>query len=268
MKKELENKILKYLKEEYDNKIEIFTHYRDFDNLEDLLKNIECINDFENMIIETYEEAYFLYTNELIKETIDYLDIEDLSEDLEAEINDLIIENIEVIYPIKDFLDHYIKIDVLCDFYDEANYDFTTNGWIRWLVNSQGYKMKDLKDENNENGFLKSVRSELYNTTSHMNALTFLLEVSVRDYLKMKEGNYKSLKIENDIMCGMFDTWYGSGSDLSIELEKDIIINKKNINRVLIETTGKQAWSYTVNNVYGLIDSCWRDSYKLMEARK
>jgi len=171
-------------------------------------------------------------------------------------------ENIEIIYPVKDFLKRNVKIDLLCDFYGEANYDFTVNRWISWIVNSQGYKMKDLKTIK-DNDFLKSVRSEIYNTYSHMNALTFLLEITIEDYFRLLEGTYKKIKIDKKVMCGAFDSWNGSGSDLDIKLEKDITINKKNINRILLEKNGSK-YDYTVGQVYGLVGSCWFDDYKVI----
>lgn len=262
MKKELEEKIIEYIKKNGYQNIKIYTNYRDFDNIEYLLKDHKSLESFEDAIIEAYEESEFYEIDELrsiLKN--EFEDLEDLED--KFELTELLYENVNIIYPIKDFLHSKIKIDLLCDFYDEANYDFTSNGWIRWLVNNQGYTMKELKTIK-ENNFLKSVRIEANETFSHMNALTFLLEITIEDYFKILDGNYKKIKIDKKVTCGAFDCWNGSGSNLSIELEKDIFINKKNINRILIEKTGS-AWNYTVDQVYGLIGSCWIDDYKVIK---
>jgi len=272
MKKEIENAILKHLEDDYDNKIEIYADRNDFEYLEDFIKEHNTLEDFENALINSYDESYFYYLKEIEKSVMDMLEEKELIahdkitltdfDTLEEEIRELIQENIEVFYPVNDFLHKNIKIDLLCDFYNEANYDFTANFWVKWLLHSQGYTLKDFKNNDGSNKFLNSLDFEISEILSHMNALTVLIDIEVIDYFKLLEDK-KDITLDKSIMLGAFDCWNGSGSHLEIDLEKDITIKNKNINRIILEDTSNQKYEYSVNHVYGLIGSCWSDGYKI-----
>lgn len=66
-----------------------------------------------------------------------------------------------------------------------------------------------------------------------------------------------TINTENEI--GLFNWHYGSGSLLEIQLEKDFILDReKDIYHIQVEDS-KQDFGYSVNEVYGLIDSCWKE---------
>lgn len=62
-----------------------------------------------------------------------------------------------------------------------------------------------------------------------------------------------------DTTCGLYDSWNGGGSVLEIELDKDV---KLPIKYAEICVEGCRMRGYDVNEVYGLIDSCWKHSLK------
>ena len=84
--------------------------------------------------------------------------------------------------------------------------------------------------------------------------LCFIASVSIDDYFKLLEKN-RLFTIKKDVVCGLVDKYNGGGSVLELELEKDITINTNNI-EVLIEGVDR----YTVDEIYGLVSSCYKDS--------
>lgn len=130
----------------------------------------------------------------------------------------------------------------------------------------------------NKDPFIESVIHELENITCHMSTLTFLVKMKLFDYFELREAMSFEKKLNNSYTfserkgtgcivldksteCGLFNPWHGGGSCLEIELDKDIKLPLKCIWTAEIET-GKSQYGYSVNNVYGLIDSCWKDTVK------
>jgi hypothetical protein len=56
----------------------------------------------------------------------------------------------------------------------------------------------------------------------------------------------------------LFDTWSGGGSVLEIELEKNVQIP---FMYCKFCPDGAKVYGYDIDEVYGLIGSCWKDSY-------
>ena len=110
-----------------------------------------------------------------------------------------------------------------------------------------------------------------------MSALVFMFKMPLFDFFNLKTSILKEkhlnisqnpkkrtgkgyIEISKETNCGLFDIWSGNGSILNIELEKDIKLPFKYIFDVCIDNI--MPYGYGINDVYGLIDSCWNGSVK------
>ena len=152
---------------------------------------------------------------------------------------------------------------------------------LTWLLKQQGYSIDDLKTvfddyakffnsseaENmsydaafkkftgTHNLFLTSVCEELVNHPYYQGVMTVLAEMSITDYIAMQEGD-KKIVVSPRSTIGIFNPWNGSGSILDIQLEKPLTFSTDMIHDIQIEGV-KPDYSYTVDQVYGLVGSCW-----------
>ena len=184
---------------------------------------------------------------------------------------------------------HFTRDNILnyCNYYSDNGKDLT-NSSILWLAKQQGKDgllreaIKQTLDINKPvykgDKFIESCIYELENLPSHMATLTFLVHMNLFDYLNLREAmesekesnksyTYEERKgtgtitISKDTMCGLFNTWDGGGSDLGIELDKDVVLPIKAIFTAEIET-GKSEYGYSVDSVYGLVGSAWDGTIK------
>lgn len=145
--------------------------------------------------------------------------------------------------------------------------------WNRWMNDEQKYK----ETTTCEDKFIISAMQELANLPSHMGTMTFLVEMSLFDLFELKEAIQKEKELNNSYelegrkgigyivldkstMCGLFNCWSGSGSVLEIDCEKDIKIPLHCIWNAVVD--GTKIYGYDVDEVYGLIGSCWGDTLK------
>ena len=185
--------------------------------------------------------------------------------------------------------------DFCCDnvlnYWSSRDGEFDEYSSILWLAKQQK-KENDLKEavknvyredgfylnrEIQNDQFIESCIQELENLPTHMATLTFLLEMNLFEYFDLREAidSEKSLNdfydvkkrkgdgyivISKDTECGLFDSWNGSGSVLEIELDKDVILPIKYIYDACVD--GAKTRGYDVNEVYGLIDGCWKRGLK------
>lgn len=135
--------------------------------------------------------------------------------------------------------------------------------------------------EVHEDRFIESCIQEFENLPSHMGTLTFLLKIKLLDLFDLIElqkrefddsGKYdprlntksKSyIVIDKNTECGLFDPWSGGGSVLEVRLDNDV---KLPIKYALFTVDGVKTYGYDVDEVYGLIDSCW--SYGIKEIKE
>lgn len=118
----------------------------------------------------------------------------------------------------------------------------------------------------NHNAFLTSVCQELENQNYYMGVMTVLAEMSIKDFIKMQSGE-KQVTLPKDAMIGIFNPWNGSGSCLEIELEKPLAFSTDMVRDVQIEGV-KPQFEYTVDSVYGLIGTCWKEPLSIEEPKK
>lgn len=174
--------------------------------------------------------------------------------------------------------DHFLKQNLLINFMidtGDGNYDYVLNNFasynasenekindessLLWLVKQQGYKKSDLnrlvrKGETKDSAFLQSVLTEAANVTSHMNALTFFVKMTVEEYIHFQEEG-KAITFSKETPCGLYDCWNGAGGMLSIKLEKDVIIPAKFAQPHIEGTRG-----YGIDNIYGMYSSFWQET--------
>lgn len=223
-----------------------------------------------------------------------------LSAEDEENIIQSALEVVEEVMDIKYPYDHYLsqtyRADITIDTGD-MNYDFTLNsvypGYYRgkdetiedraslvWLAGTQGYTKPQLEaalakgDVANPKGFLDSVRQEVANEASHINMLTFLVEMKLSDMLRVNELMRKqkpdgkvvfeadlrpdcgTISLAKDTMTGLFSSWDGAGSCFEIELEKDVEVPVKYIHTCLPD----RYFHWCVENTYGMPGSAWKDA--------
>ena len=287
-----------------DNGIEIYLDYRDELSKDDLHKIMTEDNprEYFNQIMDDITMDYIDYARDNLEETI----LNNLSEE-ESEFFNAYSEEVwewilETYYFYIDEA-HYnktVNVNIMLDTgnlnYDCAcdnvlnycgNGEFDKDSSILWLAKQMkktGLLRKAVKDINNDtyeegkDKFIDSCIQELENLTSHMGTLTFLVNMSLFEYLdlrdamkaekKLNDSYYLeqrkgkgSITLSKNTMCGLFNPWSGSGSVLEIELDTDITVPIKCIWVAEIET-GKSEYGYSVDDVYGLVGSAWKGTIK------
>ncbi len=288
----MKENIKKQIFEELDKiDAEVYVDYRDYEHLESFVAGCENVTDFCDKLYDAYEESISYEENEVINNLAEKFEIKLGSEEYD-ELVEIVRDNLCVTVPVENFLRQEVRVNVLTNFYNDEKYSFTTDGWLRWIMKSQGYKLSDypmlkeyskfrylvpvpgasyyrdpVKNDWNDvelnkynNKFLKSMLQEVNNQIiDYMRTFTFLATVTIEDYFKLKSGDYKSITFNKDVMCGLYNPWNGSGSLLEIELEKGVTVQKKNIYQVQLEgAKEKNCGGYKVDEVYGLVHSCWK----------
>ena len=110
--------------------------------------------------------------------------------------------------------------------------DFETsdsNTPLDWLIQSQGYTRADLKSEEKrkESTFLTSVYEELFDYVTDLNGCQLVAIPSSDDFEAILNlSRKKDVIIGKGTLFGFFNTIHGSASGLSIELEKDILVDE------------------------------------------
>lgn len=214
----------------------------------------------------------------------------------EYEARDYIYETFSWTYP-ESFLNPTFNAVVIINNGD-MNYDFTKHnilnyagdyGYCDGLEKTAGLyflakqqrkvtmlkKAIDRPEKKTGNRFVDSCITELEESTTHMTALTFLVQMDLNTAINILEKQREALKnkvyseyhpnevkgeplghitLDKSVTCGLFDTWNGGGSLMEIELEKDVKLPLHLIDR--IETDD------TIQRAYGLCESCWGDDIK------
>ena len=204
--------------------------------------------------------------------------------------------------PSKHYLGQKVCVDIIVDTGDE-NYDYVSNDMyphyngriedtipeeasILWLARQQGYKKRQLNSAMRHGEFfgselLKSLRAEVHNCSTHMNALAFFVEMTVEQLFDLQEALKDNTKkdpplkkdeyrcvwerkgrrkiiIDKSAVCGLYDNWSGAGSVLDIKLEKDVVLPMKYISTALPDG-GR---GYGVASIYGVCSSMWTPTLK------
>lgn len=197
---------------------EIYADYRD--TLDDRTLKAICSADrprekFYDLLDEWYCDSEWDYAEEIVKKVLDDETVTELAEPLDADdVRELIREQFYVSYPEKHFLKEDVLVDLILDTGD-MNYDFVSNSIgghynacdhsipeessLLWLARQQGYRKSELKKTlagcgNTQSSLLKSIYVETQNCSSHMNALVFLVKMTLEEYFNLRDAIGKEKK--------------------------------------------------------------------------
>lgn len=280
----------------------MYTDYRD-EIGDDVLSELSCSDNprerFEEVLMDASSDFEWYEKEELFKAIREHY--HDYDDEMEEEIRNWLSYHAFFDIDWSHFEGQDVHVVVALDVGD-CNYDFTGNNmlnyyssWygsgmpiyspIRWLAKQQGHLgdlKKALKGEETDNKFVASVIQELENLPSHMSMLIFLVNMTLGEFIQLREKMLKDKKandsyeyeerkgtekfsISKHCMCGLYDVWNGGGSVLEIELEKDVKLTTKELFDVWIDCRGCKAngRGYDVDDVYGLCGSAWVEGIEL-----
>jgi len=235
---------------------EIYTDYRDElgeQYISKILKDKSPLDTFYEIVDECYMDASDDQVGYIIQQIGEYFQLNDMGaawDENEDAIHDWIINHISVNIPYRRFLDQDVRVDIIVDTGDE-DHDYVLNcvyphyngrfgelvdekASILWLARQQGYTKHQLNKalryyEYNGSKFLKSMAVEVLNCSTHMNALTFFVSLTLMEAISLKErvatkkkGDY--IVLDKETRCGLCDFWNGGGGVLEIALEKDVLL--------------------------------------------
>ena len=280
--------------DENNNNLERYVDYRDEFPQSDIEKILSSDNP-RDTLFDTITDwdcncDDWYYETEFWKELATFCEENHIIED---EARDYIYETFYWTYP-ESFLNPTFRAVVIIN-HGDMNYDFTLHNILNyasdgdeleekaglyWLAKQQKkltLLKKAIKNPDKKTGdrFVDSCITELEECSSHMNALTFLVEMDLNTAINIMEKQKSALKdkvyneynpqetkgaplgyitFDSSVTCGLFDTWNGSGSMLDIQCEKDIKLPLHFIDR--IDTDSR------IQSVYGLTSECWGSSVK------
>lgn len=281
-----------------------YEHYWDRDedldskSLEKILEkaNVEKIDTFANAT------EYYIFENNMdiewedINSFIDefYEKYSDKAEEIKDVLNgddypilsDVFYENIKYDLDVETLLRHSAPDDLTVYFgqdwddeYSDIEADFVecfdkpeflTNERdtpIDWLMSTQGYTREDLisEEKRKQSKFLTSLYKELFDYMIGLEGCQLIAIPSSDDFEAILNlSRRKNVKINKSTNFGFFNRIHGSGCELSIELEKDIIINEKSpIYEVTMAYTDSFG-NYSPDAVYGLVRSRYGNDLKVL----
>lgn len=281
----------------------VYADYRDTISAVDIAELSEAEDPrhfFEDKIADLYlyDDTYWTIRDELFETLQMHWDSSEVPFSEYAEdIENWLDEHICLEYPIGHFLKQRVCVDIIVDTGDE-NYDYVSNSFyphydacksdtipkeasLLWLAKQQGYKKSQLNDATrnciyHNSEFLKSIRREILNASTHMNALVFFVEMTLDELISLweaikesskndpplRDGSYRTVNmkkgrravfIDKGANCGLVDFWNGAGSVLEINLEKDVRLPLRYISSALPDGCR----GYSAKSVYGINDSFW-----------
>lgn len=262
--------------------------YYDYDDYADIgsIKDYDSYEDFKDNLLEELMELNDAYVFDLIDDSFNefkdsYSDLfDELTDDEEEEVSTHYSEMIEVDYnedeliektklrvnimPYQDYnldtegSEMYEALSFLAEGEDKSQYK--GNDMLDRLFKSQGYEdITKIDWDNSNDPFIESfieeyTEADLAYTWSQF--FVFLAEMSIKDYFDLLTG--KSKMIYRSGVCGLFNPVTGSGSMLDVILNKPFTIEftgKENFDGIQVE--GVSSYGYSVDSIYGLVESCW-----------
>lgn len=258
---------------------EIYIHYNDEVDESEIINRFNKKEEHETYtdVIEQYigelEFEYSYYERQNCLELINQKGPVDATQE---EIQEFLDEYTVFVLPHSFIWEHKMKIELGVDAGD-SNYDYCLNtlnndeynrlseaeksqSGIVWLATQQGYKAEDIYGTCSNSKLIASIKDEVYNATTDMCRLEFLLTASIEEICTINdrkaEGTLKEIVIPAAAYCGLIDHWYGAGSDISIELEKDVVIPSDKVRDFLPDECIGQ---HSISSIYGLCSKCWNE---------
>ena len=298
----LDTSLLVEKKEEGLYEITIYADYRDEigdESVKTILLSSDPKDYFYDTIREFYIDVESDYLNDLNKYVLCKIresnpEYEALFPDLEDWVYDYLVDTVYCELPYDHYLKQEFEVPIFIDTGD-ANYDYVLNtvypsydgdadepindkASLVWLAKQQGYTKEQLWDAllqgdiSNPSGFLETVRQEVINEVSHMNKLTLLLKMSLKELMELndlikrhrtkyeydadKRPDCGKIIIDKNVTCGLYDTWNGGGSCFGIELEKNLELPINLIAHEVLPESAKEN-GYGLNSCYGFCGSAW-----------
>lgn len=136
--------------------------------------------------------------------------------------------------------------------YNENTTDSTP---IEWLIATQGYAPEDLANEETvlKSPFLTSLSEELYDYDTELDGMQLIAIPDSNDFEAILAVARKQGVIKASTTFGLFNRIHGSGSGLSIELEKDIRLNESAPLHDVTLAYRDNSYDYSPDAVYGLV---------------
>lgn len=270
----LEEKIKEFLDNEYNYVLVANNGYYEYKYEKQDYDDRFSENDVLDIISrKTKEERQQVFDETIWENCIDFQDetLWEIANDFcnkydyiqhDTEILDILVNLISFNYDT--YLKDTYKVNILIDFNKQDwNFEFSNssdlenckNNNLYTLLKKQDYSKKDYENnlKTKDNKFLNSVKEEIENCGYEWgNTIVVLQELTLQELIE----NTDFLVSKNN-MIGLFNCFNGSGSLLEIQLEKDFTINReKDVYDIQIE--GAKNNNYSVNDVYGLVGSCWK----------
>lgn len=155
--------------------------------------------------------------------------------------------------------------------YLAENIDVLDNA-LTYFIHQQGHSVKEVYDclldnprgfgSEAEMDFAKAIVNDIVNNSSEaMSEITALIKLDGKEFLEFfdtveNERGYLTFAKNTDI--GIFNEWSGTGGLLEFELDKPFVVPAAMVRGVQIE--GAKNINYSVDSVYGLIGSCWKET--------
>lgn len=254
-KMSLENSIYDWLENNFcfdGSDVDFYKHFSDFkENYPEYYDEIVDNEFLQDELMDKFYDSFNFDYN--IEQLLGNSYPEDLTLYFGSDWDDDYLEN-----SIFQDIDPYENDEITDEFLGECD-----NTMIGWLVKSQGYQVKDIFDsEKRKNSkFLKSVFEELYDYIDGLDGMQLIAIPDSTNWeaiYKLYNEN-KGVILKAGTCFGLFNSVYGSGSGLGIEIEKDILIDEKaSLYKVTIERKN-DSWGYSPDSVYGLYRSSGED---------
>ena len=279
-----------------DGGIEIYTDYRDKlsrEQIVELFKETDRSDygetpreRFDNLLYD-WSDSYSLYSfNDDVEKLLSLMSDEAkrIYEEYEYECQDVLNEHLYYYFD-KNFFNEEVTVNILLDT-GNGNSDFTEDDVFsiygdgtfkptssllfvaktqdrEELLKNAAIKTYAGNEVTTESPFVNTVIQELLNNGSYMNTVTFCVKVKLFDLFDMWEKCKKkegTITVSKDATTGLFNPWDGGGSLFEIQLEKDVEIPCKFIHS--IKPDGY--FRYDVKDVYGVMDSFWNGTVKMI----
>ena len=242
---------------------------------------------------EIVSDVYNDIMNDMTDEEVRFM------EENEEECMTVVYENLDIHVPYDDFLDEEICCDIVIDNGD-SNTDFNAHtispyceaavtknrsnlsreSGMMLIAKLQDYSIKDfrkifnacryadtygktekMKDLNWKYPFITSCYREIKGSTGSLTAFVLCVKTTLREILAWNTEKTDIRISKNIETCGLYDYWYGAGSNLEIHLEKDIVIPKEKVYRFVPDFY----WDYSIEECYGMTSKAWTTMQKVRE---
>lgn len=162
--------------------------------------------------------------------------------------------------------------------YRQPDFDYLVNNIddldnaLTYFIHQQGHSVKEVYGclLGNPRGwgrgadlsFAEAIVNDIVNNSSEaMSELCALVKLNGKELLELfwaTEHNMEYLTFGTNTDIGIFNEWSGTGGLLEFKLDKPFVVPTSMVREVQIE--GAKNSGYTVDSVYGLVGSCWKET--------